>query len=232
MRSVQISVRSLVEFLLREGDIDNRRAHDAVNAMQEGGRLHRKIQKAQGSDYHAEVPLSYVWISGIMSTDIPDLTYSDDDLTDYLTDIPDDEVVIIIDGRADGIIDERRAPDGGIITPVTIDEIKGTYRRLDKMDGPENVHLAQAKCYACIYAIQNGLDVIAVRMTYINMDNEDIRYFDSEYTTEELREWFFALLKDYEKWVRLELDWKDVRDGSIKKVGFPYEYRKGQKELK
>lgn len=231
MRSVQISVRSLVEFLLREGDIDNRRAHDAVNAMQEGGRLHRKIQKAQGSDYHAEVPLSYAWISGVMSTNIPDLTYSDDDLTDYLTDIPDDEVVIIIDGRADGIIDERRAPDGGIITPVTIDEIKGTYRRLDKMDGPENVHLAQAKCYACIYALQNGLDVIAVRMTYINMDNEDIRYFDSEYTTEELRGWFFALLKDYEKWVRLELDWKDVRDESIKKVGFPYEYRKGQKEL-
>ena len=56
---IHISVRALVEFIYRHGDIDNRTAHDQVNAMQEGGRLHRKIQKEQGSEYHAEVPLSY-----------------------------------------------------------------------------------------------------------------------------------------------------------------------------
>ena len=62
MRNVQISVRALVEFLLREGDIDNRMAHDAVSAMQEGGRLHRKIQRSMGGNYRSEVPLSYTYI--------------------------------------------------------------------------------------------------------------------------------------------------------------------------
>ncbi len=230
MRSVQISVRSLVEFLLREGDIDNRRAHDAAAAMQEGSRLHRKIQKAQGSDYHAEVPLSYIWTGSVMSTDMTDMIPSEDNQAKDVMDSSDD-VAVIIDGRADGIIDEHRDKDGNILTPVIIDEIKGTYRHLDKMEGPENVHLAQAKCYAYIYAEQNGLDIIVVRMTYINMDTEDVRYFESEYSKDELKEWFVKLMTEYEKWVRLELDWKDERDESIKQTDFPYEYRKGQKEL-
>lgn len=198
MKQVQISVRSLVEFLLREGDIDNRTVHDQVNAMQEGGRLHRKLQREQGSDYHAEVPLSYTYHTA------------------------DDDISIVVDGRADGIIESL---------PVTIDEIKGTYRHLDKMDAPVNVHLAQAKCYAYIYASENGLDVIDVRMTYINMDTEQVRHFVSSYRFKELKEWFIDLLREYEKWVRLELEWKDKRNASIKALEFPYEYREGQKEL-
>ena len=42
---VRISVRSLVEFILRSGDIDNRKAASPENAMQEGGRIHRMIQR-------------------------------------------------------------------------------------------------------------------------------------------------------------------------------------------
>lgn len=56
---INISVRGLVEFILRQGDIDNRIHTSAENAMLEGGRIHRKIQKMQGTNYHAEVPLSY-----------------------------------------------------------------------------------------------------------------------------------------------------------------------------
>ena len=42
---LKISVRNLVEFVLRSGDIDNRTFSGTdVNAMQEGARLHRKIQ--------------------------------------------------------------------------------------------------------------------------------------------------------------------------------------------
>ena len=57
---IRISVRNLVEFLLRSGDIDNRRTAGAENAMSEGSRVHRMIQRRMGADYHAEVPLSYV----------------------------------------------------------------------------------------------------------------------------------------------------------------------------
>ena len=107
---VRISVRGLVEFILRAGDIDNRRGRSAENAMAEGGRIHRMIQRRMGSEYTAEVSLSYRYPAG--------------------------EYDILVDGRADGII------DGDV---VTIDEIKGTYRHLDKMETPVPEHLAQAK---------------------------------------------------------------------------------------
>lgn len=56
---IRISVRGLVEFLLRSGDIDNRR-HSATDAsMQEGNRIHRMIQKRMGAEYEAEVPLKF-----------------------------------------------------------------------------------------------------------------------------------------------------------------------------
>ena len=55
---LHISVRNLVEFIFREGDIDNRSgALPSGAAMMEGSRLHRKIQGEMGPDYQAEVPL-------------------------------------------------------------------------------------------------------------------------------------------------------------------------------
>ena len=58
MHKVKISVRTLVEFLLRSGDIDNRRGRAAQKeAMQEGSRIHRKIQRSMGASYQPEVPL-------------------------------------------------------------------------------------------------------------------------------------------------------------------------------
>ena len=60
----RVSVRGFVEFLLRSGDIDNRVRASSEQAMQEGGRIHRKIQQTRGADYHAEVPLSYTADTG------------------------------------------------------------------------------------------------------------------------------------------------------------------------
>ena len=57
---IKISVRDLVEFILRSGDLDNRRGKKAEReAMQAGNRIHRKIQRRMGSGYQAEVPLKY-----------------------------------------------------------------------------------------------------------------------------------------------------------------------------
>ena len=45
-KQVRISVRALVEFVLRSGDIDNRRSGAAQkDAMAAGTRIHKKIQK-------------------------------------------------------------------------------------------------------------------------------------------------------------------------------------------
>ena len=76
---IRISVRNLVEFILREGDIDIRTGggQDPEN-MQMGSRIHRKIQRQMGSDYQAEVPLK--------------------------TEIVCDGFTLKIEGRADGLI--------------------------------------------------------------------------------------------------------------------------------
>ena len=75
---LHISVRNLVEFIFREGDIDNRKGHlPSADAMMEGSRLHRKIQQSMGAGYQAEVPLKYV-----VDNELYELT---------------------IDGRADGV---------------------------------------------------------------------------------------------------------------------------------
>ena len=43
---IRISVRALVEFILREGDLDNRRTGKAdLQAMQAGGRLTEKYRE-------------------------------------------------------------------------------------------------------------------------------------------------------------------------------------------
>ncbi len=214
MRNVQISVRALVEFLLREGDIDNRIAHDAMTAMQEGGRLHRKIQRSMGGNYRAEVPLSYTYVDNSRITDMIESAVDNPQNIDLTT--------VTVDGRADGIIDDDI---------VVIDEIKGTYRHLDKMEYPDPVHLAQAKCYAFIYAKQNELNNIEVQMTYVNMDTEEIKRFNHTYFFAELEQWFHELMQDYMKWVDMEQDWIEKRDASIKVTDFPFTYREGQKEL-
>lgn len=57
---VRISVRNLVEFILRSGDLDNRRsAAQDREAMLKGSKIHRKIQKQMDVTYQAEVSLKY-----------------------------------------------------------------------------------------------------------------------------------------------------------------------------
>ncbi|MCX4269814.1 MAG: ATP-dependent DNA helicase [Lachnospiraceae bacterium] len=70
---IKISVRNLVEFIMKSGDIDNRGGSLAEkDAMQAGSRLHRKIQRQMGAGYRAEVKVSerfafdryQIWIEG------------------------------------------------------------------------------------------------------------------------------------------------------------------------
>lgn len=193
---IRISVRNLVEFILRSGSIDNRKGAAPDNAMAEGGRIHRMIQRRMGSDYQAEVVMRYSW-----STPAYDL---------------------VVEGRADGVI------NGDV---VTIDEIKGTYRDLEKMKEPVDVHLAQAKCYASMYAREHDSAQMKVRMTYCNMETEELRYFVNTYQRAELDEWFEALLTEYKKWADFTNEWQEQRTASIRQLAFPFSYREGQKEL-
>ena len=212
VKTVRISVRSLVEFILREGDIDNRSAGGPdKDAMLMGGRIHRKIQRSMGSEYHAEVSMKML--------------------------VPCGEFQIQIEGRADGVIikEHKKKDRGGKETDgepdVIVDEIKGVLRELSHIDRPVNVHLAQAKCYAYFYAEQHDIDRIGVQMTYCHLDTEDIRRFNEVYTKQELKEWFDDLIIQYEKWARFQIEWKKKRDSSIRGLEFPFTYRAGQRDV-
>ena len=194
---IRISVRNLVEFILRHGDIDNRTGGADKEAMQQGGRIHRKIQRQQGAEYRAEVSLKYQ--------------------------IACDGFILSVEGRADGIIELPKR--------VLIDEIKGVFKDLKRLKEPQLLHLAQAKCYAYIYAEQKNLEEIGVQMTYCNLDTEEIRRFQEVYTRAELKKWFEELVSEYEKWARYQMEWRAKRNASIKTVEFPFEYRDGQKKL-
>lgn len=79
MEQIKISVRNLVEFILRSGDIDNRHGRAVQKeTMQEGSRIHRKIQRRMGADYQPEVPLKI--------------------------ELNREKYTLLIEGRADGVI--------------------------------------------------------------------------------------------------------------------------------
>ena len=56
MPTIRLSVRELVEFLLRTGSIDSR--FTSFDRANEGARIHRRLQKAAGEGYAAEVFLT------------------------------------------------------------------------------------------------------------------------------------------------------------------------------
>ena len=162
--AVNISVRSLVEFILRSGDIDNRiTGQMQSDAMAEGSKIHRKIQGQMGPEYKPEVPLKIN--------------------IDY------EEFCIRLEGRADGIITEEEG--------VTIDEIKGMYKNVKKMQQPVEVHRAQAMCYAYIYGVQNGCSHISVQLTYCNLEDESIKRFREAYSLGEVETYFEKMISRY-----------------------------------
>ena len=81
MEKFRISVRSLVEFLLRSGDIDGGKGGMAdKEAMQLGSRIHRKIQGSMGAGYRPEVSLK--------------------------AEIVKETFTLFVEGRADGILEQ------------------------------------------------------------------------------------------------------------------------------
>ncbi len=202
---VKISVRSLVEFILRHGDLTGAAGLPSVEAMQLGARIHRKLQRLGGPGYEAEVPLSHTTIL----------------IREGRT------LAVKVDGRADGIFTVQDGEE----KLAWIDEIKGIYQELGSLSEPESLHVAQAKCYAYMYALEKELPRIGVRITYCNMVSEDVRYFEQVCDFAELSVWYTDLLAEYGKWAFLQAEWKDGRDASMREMDFPFAYRPGQKEL-
>lgn len=199
-KQVRISVRALVEFVLRSGDIDNRRSGAAQkDAMAAGTRIHKKIQKRMGGNYRAEVPLKYTALD------------------------EEEDIELLVEGRADGIFEED-----GI---VTIDEIKGVYMDLERLTEPVAVHMAQAMCYGYFYCCDRDLDGVRIQLTYCNLETEEIRRFHEDRSKKELEVWFCSVIHEYFKWARYLCHHELQRNQSISGLEFPFPYREGQRDL-
>lgn len=199
---VKISVRNLVEFILRSGDIHvGSKGIRDTEAMQKGGKVHRKIQGSMGGDYRAEVSL------------VKEIPMKYEEIA----------FVLVVEGRADGIFTREGR--------TVIDEIKGMYLDVLKLEEPFAVHQAQAKCYAYLYAVQNDLKEIEVQMTYCNLEEEEIKRFQEVFSFDILSEWFEHLISEYAKWAAWQIKWEKERNDTIKLHDFPFPYREGQKNL-
>lgn len=203
---IKISVRNLVEFVFRYGDLDNRFTSSARAV--EGTRVHQKLQKQyknrmKGKDgiqqYDSEVSLKY------------EIEYRD--------------FKFFIEGRADGIIIQDDC--------TIIDEIKTVARPLDTIDENYNpMHFAQAKCYGYIYSVQNNLKDIYIQLTYYNIDDNKVKFIKKRFCIGELKDFFEDVLNRYYKWAKFQNKWNEIKSTSIEKLKFPFgEYRKGQRKL-
>lgn len=213
MDKYKISVRHLAEFILQSGDIDRTVGIlKDVQAMQEGQKIHKKLQKMAGPEYRAEVTLKTEYDAG-------------------------DDMVIALEGRADGIIEEYRlggltdGGEAGMKLNYTIDEIKGTYMDVSRLEAPLPEHMGQALCYAYIYASENALDLMDVQVTYVNIETEKIQRFTQTKTFEELKQWFDGVMAEYAKWLKWQRRWRKVRNDSAAALSFPFEYRESQKMM-
>ena len=198
MSNVRLPIRQLVEFLLRTGSIDSRFA--GFDRANEGARIHRRLQKAAGDGYQAEVFLTGDrTVQGIGFT---------------------------LEGRADGIFTDE---DGTVV----IDEIKTTavpYEAITEELNP--CHWAQGMVYAALYTSQQDLPRADVRLTYYQIDTDQIRRFTRRFSQEELEQFLHDLLEQYAPWAQRQRDWKTRRTADLSALQFPFaEYRPGQRAM-
>ena len=230
MRTLRTSVRRLVEFLLRCGDIDSDNDwRGGIEAMLAGGEIHRKLQAAAGVSYQAEVSLasSVFFPGGAFSPHAARLEIREDAVGNQ------DGFFLRVEGRADGIID-----DGA--NPLVIDEIKGVSRDVSSIDDPVPMHEAQALCYAYLHlrttrgsatlATAFGERVV-IRLTYASMTTGEVRQIERTYDVPEIEEWFFSLLAKAQRWAAWRVRHDELRAKSLSSLAFPLEPREGQREI-
>lgn len=230
MRTLRTSVRRLVEFLLRAGDIDSDRdGRGGVEAMLAGGEIHRALHASAGDAYQAEVPLagSFFFPGGAFSPHATRLDLREEALGDQ------EGFFLAVEGRADGIIDDGKGA-------LTIDEIKGVARDVSAIEEPEALHEAQALCYAYLYlrklrgpsALATAFgERVTVRVTYASMTTGEVRQLERSHAVPDIEAWFFALLAKAERWAAWRVRHDELRTRSLSSLAFPFVPRDGQREI-
>ncbi|MDR1541958.1 MAG: ATP-dependent DNA helicase [Clostridiales bacterium] len=202
---IKMSVRSIVEFILRQGSIDS--GFISASRAVEGTRLHQSIQKRRkkeaaklGRTYESEKKLA---IS-----------------------LPYKEFIFNIEGRADGVETFNNAF-------ILIEEIKSTLKPVSAMENrPDHWHWAQAKCYGYICCLQSLTANIEIQLTYGNLETEETVEFKQPFSFAELEAFFMELIEKYWEFAKMDADRLKERSDTAKLLPFPFsKYRPGQREL-
>lgn len=130
---------------------------------------------------------------------------------------------LTVRGRADGY-----DPEQGLV-----EEIKTC--RTDPAAIPPAVaalHLAQARLYAAIIALQEERESLAVRTTWLNIDTLETAQHDEECERRCLEEFLQATLATFSDWLLRIGASRTARDASLARLVFPWgEFRRGQRDI-
>lgn len=206
MTKIKVSVRDIVEFVYKEGDISSiYQGGASLKILEEGTRLHKNYQQSQTEFFDN-------------SNIIYKKEVSVKELIEY------ENIQFEISGRADSVIlyDDK----------IIIEEIKTTSRNLDTLSFDINkAYMAQAMLYGYFLGknVKDEFD-IEVKMTYIKRFDESVKSYSKNFTKLELLDFFMDTIAKYYKFIKKDLDNKEEMTITGKNVPFPYQtYRKSQR---
>ncbi|MGW8824472.1 ATP-dependent DNA helicase [Paenibacillus lautus] len=195
--TIQISVRPLVEYVFRSGSITS--GFRTATSLTEGTRAHQQVQRDYGENDQKEVQLE--------------------------AEIPYEDLLFVVEGRCDGLIQEDER--------IMIDEIKSTSGDLGEItEHTYPVHWAQAKMYAYMYARLHEIPTMAVRLTYFQVPSGERKKFVQEWSFAQLESFVLEVVAAYAPYANLLREHGERRDRSIRELKFPFPaYREGQRKL-
>jgi len=127
----------------------------------------------------------------------------------------------------------RGRADGYDSTEGMVEEIK-TCRVNPRFipDSVNQLHLAQARLYGAIIAVQEGREQLSVRLTWFNIDSAEEWSTTRVYTAVELAEFLVDSLAQYSAWLQEIIELRKIRNQSLNTLQFPYpDFREGQRDI-
>lgn len=203
MKEYTVNVRSLVEFLLRKGDITPSDAFFSPERAQLGAEIHRKLQKKAKEvcdDYAAEKPLRI--------------------------ELMKDGVKLLIEGRCDGLWFKD---DILVVDEIKTIEFSPTD---DNIPDPVHIAQALCYAAMLETIPEYASDKVCLRVFYYSITDSKESESHTIMTKEEIEEAFKQLTDEYFKWICPDAVRYETLQSELADLSFPHKtYRKGQREL-
>ncbi|GAF41916.1 DNA helicase [Agrilactobacillus composti DSM 18527 = JCM 14202] len=197
-----IGVRTIVEFELKSGSIDQRTTSSEHSAL-EGTRIHQMLQKRAPKNYDKEVRLQ--------------LPYTLSNGTE-----------ITIDGRADGIFRDAKTKAYTIDEIKTSETL---FAQLEPGTLALYWGQVKFYGYLFL-ATHPDLDSITLQLTYYQTLDKDITRTQQTYTRAELEAFALPIIADYAGWLVFEANWQAKRQQAAQQLKFPFPaFRNQQRSL-